>query len=125
MTSNHKPTSTLHVNGVDYSLVLSINAMCELEGVTGRPAGSMVMELIAAPAAPQKMSVKMLRTMLWATLREHHPEIDEDAAGQLATDAGAFDVLAAVLQAAAAAFPPPKYAGKKSEAEVVAAISAA
>lgn len=124
MTYKHKPTAILHVNDTFYSLVLSINAMCDLEGVTGRPAASMVMELITAASAPQTISVRMLRTMLWAALREHHPEIDEDGAGQIATDAGAFSVLAAVMEAAAAAFPSPKIADK-SAAEVVAEVSEA
>ncbi|WP_371346067.1 hypothetical protein [Ancylobacter sp. IITR112] len=124
MTSKYKPTAILHVDEKFYSLVLSINALCSLETITGRPAGSMVMELIDAAAKPQTISVKMLRTMLWAALREYHPEIDEDGAGQIATDAGAFNVLAAVMEAAAAAFPAPNIVNK-SAAEVVAEVSEA
>lgn len=115
MTAFRNPGATLQAGGTAYSLSFSMRAMCALEDALNRSATSVVMEMMAAGNDPQALRMKTLRTLLWAMLRDNHPEIDEEGASDIATAAGAMVTLGAVMAAAATAFPAPKKGAQPKE----------
>lgn len=108
MTAFRNPGATLQAGGKTYSLAFSMRAMCALEDALDRPATGVLAEMVAAAGEPTTMRMKTLRTMLWAMLRDNHPEIDDEGASDIASAAGAMVTLGAVMAAAAGAFPAPK-----------------
>lgn len=115
MTVFRNPGAALQAGGMTYSLSLSMRAMCALEDALDRPATGVVQEIMAGCADPNALRMKTVRTMLWALLRDSHPEIDDDGASDIATAAGTTETLAAIMKAAAAAFPAPKKGAKAEE----------
>lgn len=82
-------------DGRDYVLSFSLNAMCAVEEALGAP----LMELQAQLDAP---SATDLRGLLWALLRDHHPDVTLQDAGRIAAVS---KVAEAVTRAIAAAQP--------------------
>lgn len=78
-----------------YTLCLSANAMCSLEEHTGRDIGA-----IAASLNGDGVSMLTVRSLVWAALQDHHPEIDIKGAGHIITEAG----MSACMEAIGAAF---------------------
>lgn len=101
MANPHRGQVDLKVGDKIYTLSFSINAMCELEDAMGEP-----IALIAAGLNnPAGVKVSTVRALVWAALLDHHPEIDVKGAGELVSEAGLPDVMAAVGKAFANAFP--------------------
>lgn len=80
--------------GKSYTLRLDFNAMCEFEDDTGKDA----METFA-DFERGKVSVKTMRSMMWAMMKHHHPEATVEEAGDLlSTNLGALEeVMAAAM----------------------------
>lgn len=70
--------ATAVCDGKQYTLRLDMNAMCEFEEATGKDA-------MAAFAAFENStsSVREMRTMTWAMLRYHHPDVSLIEAGSV------------------------------------------
>lgn len=115
MTAFRNPGATLQAGGTTYSLSFSMRAMCALEDALNRSAPGVVIEMMKAGNDPQALRMKTLRTLLWAMLRDNHPEIDEEGASDIATAAGAMVTMEAVMAAATAAFPAPKKGAQPKE----------
>jgi hypothetical protein len=92
---------SFEADGVPMTLVFSIDSLCVLEDRLD----------MSVSAIGQKMSEDMrigfLRSVFWAGLREHHPEISEREAGELITAVGAQEVGALIGAAFSLAFTPP------------------
>src|SRR5690606_11174855 len=91
-----------------YTLSFSINAVCELEDALDMPVAGIVAQL----NEPEKVRMSTVRTIIWAALRDHHNEVDEKAAGAIATEAGVPTVMAKIGEALALAFPAQEGKGK-------------
>lgn len=85
--------SPLVVDGRAYTLVLDFNAICVAEGELALDMDQIVLNL------DQRLSFTLLRALVWAGTRKHHPEITLEQAGNLCSDAGLAVVREAVGQA--------------------------
>lgn len=112
MANPHLGEVPLTVDGEVYKISFSLNAMCELEDAFGQPLLAVIADLQEAQADPRKLRVSVLRTLVWGALQDHHPDIDEKAAGRLAGRAGLPNVMAAILEAIQLAFPQSKPGAK-------------
>lgn len=84
MANPHRGEVAFEANGERYVLRYSIDAICALEGSTGKGIVALVGELMN----PTTMSITLARKVLWAGLQEHHPDITEKQAGELIVAAG-------------------------------------
>jgi hypothetical protein len=96
MANPHKGEVSFDANGAAYTLRYSINAICELENETGKGIVALMTEL----EDPTRMSMTLARQIMWAGLREHHPDITVKAAGELISAAGGLMRFVQVLNTA-------------------------
>jgi len=102
MANPHKGEYAFEAAGKNYTLLFSVDALCALEAATGKGIAILSMEM----ANPQRSSVTLLRQMVWAGLREKHPDIDIKAAGELIVSAGGFmPMMRHIDEAFSMAFP--------------------
>lgn len=101
MANRHRGTVEFRYDGKTYTLSFSINAMCELEDLLGDSFGDMM----AKAQDPTKVSMKTVRAMFWAGLRDHHNEMTIQDAGHLMTEIGLTEAGELVAKAFAAAMP--------------------
>ncbi len=87
-----------------YTMRMSINAIVSIENHFDMGINQIAEKL----ADTQSMRIGSLRAIVMHALREHHPEVDENEAGEIIGRAG-FDATAGAIQAAmTAAFPQAK-----------------
>ena len=98
MANPHKGETSFEVDGKVYTLVLGTNAICELESAIDKGIDEIAMSLTR---------LSMLRGVLWAALRAHHPEITLADAGVMIDKVRRVPVMNAVNAALVAAFPKP------------------
>jgi hypothetical protein len=96
MANPHRGEVELKAGDQTYTLVFTINAVCELEGALNKG----INEIVADMAR-----VSTIRAVLWAGLQELHP-MDLKAAGAIMHEAGAAATAEAVNRAMSLAFPP-------------------
>jgi hypothetical protein len=84
-----------------WTLVFSVNALCELEELAGKSALAFANEL----SDEENVSIKKLRLLFWIGLRDRHPDVDEKAAGSIMSGAGLNEAMQAATKALRAAFP--------------------
>lgn len=71
--------------GAEYSLQMDINGMCALEErVSADEGGRVTFQQIMSRIDDGDM--RALRLVVWASLLKHHPEVDIDVAGLVATE---------------------------------------
>ncbi|RUT32644.1 hypothetical protein EMQ25_05725 [Arsenicitalea aurantiaca] len=87
-----------------YTLRLSVNAIVELEDALGIG----INQIAGKFSDTANMRLGDWRTMLWAALRDRHPETSMEMAGDVLTEAGVPAVVAALGQAMQLAFPTAK-----------------
>ncbi|SEI10103.1 gene transfer agent family protein [Paracoccus alkenifer] len=100
MANSFRGEVTLTHDGQDYTMVLDFNALCEYEDATGDSWNGFFERLDSGAIRATE-----LRTMVWAGLRSHHPDITLPQAGAVLSSNSD-----AVIRAAAAALPPEKSA---------------
>ena len=78
--------------GQDYTLSLDFNALCDFEAETGKNALGALQGMEAGT-----VSATDLRALMWAALRQHHPDMTLTLAGSiLASNLGAIQKATAV-----------------------------
>jgi hypothetical protein len=82
MINPHKGEISFESNGQRYVLQYSIDAICTLEGETGKGIVALATELEKSP------SMTLMRQLIWAGLLEHHPDMTLKEAGELILAAG-------------------------------------
>lgn len=82
MINPHKGEVSFESKGQRYVLQYSIDAICTLEGETGKGIIALAGELEKSP------SMTLMRQLIWAGLLEHHPEMTLKEAGELILAAG-------------------------------------
>lgn len=108
MANPHRGEVALTVGDLEYKLSFSINAICELEDALDMP----VAKVAEALNDSASIRMSMIRTVVWAALRDHHEAVTVKEAGQIATDAGVPVVMEAIGKAFTLAFPEPEAQGK-------------
>lgn len=111
MTNPHKGDVALSAGDRVFTLRYSIDALVALETEAGRLDGlrrkgfhKIAMELNDL----DHVSISLARVVLWAGLREHHPDLDVKGAGEVMLAAGGVaKVLEKINEAFESAFPPP------------------
>jgi hypothetical protein len=98
--------------GRRWTLVYSVNALCRVEDALGEGA----MAIAAMMADPAKVRVGPMRTMFWAGLADHHPELTLEGAGELMDAIGLPTAMEYVAKALTAAFPKQDGAGPLARA---------
>ena len=88
------------VDGVAYTLVYSVNAICQMEDAL-----SVSMAKLGADMAAGSTSAA--RSAFWACLLEHHPDLTPQDAGRLMTVLGPAKAGDLLGQAMSAALPEP------------------
>lgn len=95
-----------------YTLKFSIDAICALEAETSKGIIALTTDL----QNPEKMTITVARQILWAGLREHHPDITLKEAGELIPLAGGLSaIMALTAQAMSSAFPRSKEPGSRPQ----------
>lgn len=92
---------SLPVGDRTFTMSFSINALCVLEDELGAPIGKV------AEGLNDQANIRMstVRTIVWAGLQDHHPEIDLHAAGGIMTEATVPVCMEAIGEAFKLAFP--------------------
>ena len=90
----------LPVNGKTYTLRFRNNAQAEVTNLLG-----MGLNSVLAAMAPGDLRPDVLRAVVWASLREFHPDLSLFDVSDLIDDAGQNAVLAAMGEAFTLAFP--------------------
>lgn len=99
MTNGVKGEVSLAAGGETYTLQFSVNGLVALEDALG-------VGVTAIGAQLQAPTIRVLRTLVWAALQEHHPEVDERQAGAIIDAAGGLPIVAPkILKAFRLAFP--------------------
>jgi hypothetical protein len=110
MANPHKGEIAFEAEGRSYVLRFSIDAICQLEAETNRGIVSLIGEL----QDPEKMSLTMVRRILWAGLQEHQPDLSLKDAGELIPAAGGMaNLLVMFGKAFSASFPALKEDGPR------------
>jgi hypothetical protein len=105
--SNTKGEVIIEADGKNYTLKFSVNALCLLEAETGKGFPKLAGEL----SDPDKVTLTLMRQLVWAGLQEHHRDVTIQLAGDLIVGAGGMTVIMQkISQAIAAAFPEPETA---------------
>jgi hypothetical protein len=90
---------SVEADGKTYTLVFSINALCELEDKLG----ASVSDIAALSTNGKRFGT--IRTVFWAGLQEHHPDLTLKDAGRIITAMGIPAADAAVGEAFSLTFP--------------------
>lgn len=102
MANKNKGEVEFKAGGETYKLRFSIDSLCELEDLSGKGIAALAQEL----SDPAKVSIKLMRQVFWAGLRDNHPDINLKAAGELIVEAGGMLPVAELVgQAFTLAFP--------------------
>lgn len=96
MANPHRGEMSFKTPDAEYTLVLSTNALCELEEELGKSVPAIVSDM-------QRLST--LRALLWASLRTRHPDISLAQAGEIIDRAGMVKTTEAITRTLNAAFP--------------------
>ncbi|WP_421930131.1 hypothetical protein [Nitratireductor rhodophyticola] len=105
MANVHRGGVTLKAGEKSYTLSFSINAMCELEDSFGKPVMEVIEDFQMMGANGAAPSIKTVRTLIWAALIDHHPEMSVEDAGRITLDVDVNTVMEKVGLALQRAFP--------------------
>jgi hypothetical protein len=102
MANPHLGSVVLAAGDKVYQVSYSINALCELEDAFD---GLPVPQIAEKLNDPAKVSLKTVRALIWAGLRDRHEETSIKDAGEIATLAGVPACMDAIGKAFQLAFP--------------------
>jgi hypothetical protein len=97
--SKAKGEVSIEADGTRYTLVYSVNAICELEDRLGEGVAAL------ANLGANGKRFKTIRTVFLCGLLDHHPDLTEKDAGRIIDAVGIDKVDAAVGEAFGLAFP--------------------
>jgi hypothetical protein len=110
MTNSFRGEVPLQVGETTYTLRFSANALCELEDALGMG----INKIAAQMADPETMRMKTVMTVVWAGLRDRHPDITLAQAGEILTDASLSRAMEAVSKAFILTFGSPAEEGQEA-----------
>lgn len=92
MANANRGEVEIEVDGKKYVLRFSANALCDLEDALGMS----ILQITSMISDPAQIRMKMVRALLWAGLREKHPDLTILQAGDIVQElslSGAFSVI--------------------------------
>lgn len=101
MANKNKGEVALKAGEKEYILRFSANALCDLESSTGKT----IMQIMDGVKNIENLSMTTVRAMLWAGLKEHHPEVTIMDAGNIIGEISMLGAFNKIAEAAQAAFP--------------------
>ncbi|MCK1541448.1 hypothetical protein IVB12_05505 [Bradyrhizobium sp. 179] len=105
MANPHKGEVEIVADDRTYTLQYSIDALCSMEAALGKNFTAIAAEM----SSPSRISVSMVRQLLYSGLQERHPELTLKEAGELIPAAGGMlKVMTKVTEAISVAFPEAK-----------------
>jgi hypothetical protein len=96
MANPERGQVALTVEDRTYTLILDMNALCELEELLSTP--SQAVTAAQAFVAAANLSYRHVRALVWAALRRHHPDLTLSAVGDLIEAAGGPEQLFETLK---------------------------
>ncbi len=105
MANQHRGQVALQAGDEAYVVSFSINAMCELEGLLDRSVIDIMTELEMSRDDFTKLRMQTVRAIVWASLRDHHPDTSMKDAGDIISAAGVPVVMAKIAEAIMLSFP--------------------
>ena len=116
MANKQKGEVAVTVGQKRYVLCYSVNALCELEGATGKR----FVDLAAELSDPARVTIKVVRDFFHAVLIEHQPDVTLREAGDIMVKAGGMlAIMTKINESLVLAFPeakessrPPREAGE-------------
>ncbi|RZJ01815.1 MAG: hypothetical protein EON90_02060 [Brevundimonas sp.] len=100
MANKAKGEAGVEIGGKTYTLVFNVNALCEVEYILDKSTDRILEALTHSPP------LNVVRALLWGGLRQHHPDLDLIAAGDLIEQMGGGGVaLQKIGEALQSAFP--------------------
>lgn len=101
MANPNRGEVALKVGDLEYKLSFSINAICELEDAMDMPVAQIADRLNDT----ENIRMSLIRTVVWAALRDHHDDVSVKEAGHIASTVGVPAVMEAIGKAFMLAFP--------------------
>ena len=101
MANPERGEYSFDANGKTWKLKGDVNAMCAIEGVTGRH----INDVLARLQNQALLTLTLARAVVWAALQHHHPDTTIKDAGDLMQALGADEAMAFAVKAVVAAFP--------------------
>src|SRR5690606_29421084 len=101
MANPHRGSVALQAGDQAFTLSFSVNALCELEDLLNMPDS----KIATTMNDPNSVRMSTVRALICGALRDHHPETDLQAAGDIASAAGIPACMEAVGKAFQLAFP--------------------
>ena len=86
MANRQKGEVALEIEGQTYTLVLDMDAMCQLEDLFSTDKKDATFPEIMEKV--QRRSLRHIRGVIWAALRRHHKDVTVEQAGELLIAAG-------------------------------------
>lgn len=106
MSNPHRGDVAFEAGGKAYTLRYSANAICELETAFDKGFIAIATDMAAWEKNPRLMRLGAIRTLFWAGLQDHHPDIDQKVAGELVLELGGIEKAAdLIMEALKLAFP--------------------
>jgi hypothetical protein len=114
MENKHRGELSFDADGKHFVLVYSTNALVELEDELNRGIMDIMREIGSWQEDHSKIRLSTIRAILWAGLRDRHPEIDIHAAGEMIHKAGGMiAVINLIGEGLTRAFPTPETKGPR------------
>lgn len=108
----HKGEVVFDAGGQAYTMRFSIDAICALEEETGKGVVLLSEEL----SDPAKLRMSLVRQVVWAGLRDAHPELTVKQAGELiASSGGLSNMVERIGRAFQLAFPVDEKTGDRPQ----------
>lgn len=106
MANPHKGEVVLQREGGPLTLRFDVNALAELEDLLDASCAVIISRMAS------DMRLNLLKALVWAACREHHPEVTLKEAGRIIQDVSVPAAEAAVTEAVRRAFPDPTEDGQ-------------
>lgn len=106
MANREKGEASVEIGGVSYTLTISTNALCEIETLFSTDEKLVTFQEVLKRA--EAGSVAAVRGLLWAMLRDKHPDVTVKQAGGLIDKIGAAELSKHLAQLSGHALPDPK-----------------
>lgn len=78
MANKQRGEVSLPYEGKDYTMVMDFNALCDFEDKAGKPVGDVLEALQTG-----KIVARDMRALIWAGLKQRHPDMTLELAGQI------------------------------------------
>jgi hypothetical protein len=104
VANKHKGEIEVEIDGKKLKMSFSSNALCELEDALDRN----VNEIAQTMQDPQKVRLKDLRVIFWASMLDHQPDTSIDDTKKLMSSVLPAELVEMIGKAFTLAFPPAK-----------------